>query len=101
MGLFKHLFWLAPVLMGIFYYIATTQKEHESKMDKDIAAFDRDFAIEKSGGDKEHWKKVAVQKQQELEQTQVEAQAAKEKANEIYKRLEEAQKEHDFIGDKK
>ena len=97
MGLFKHLFWLAPVIMGIFYYIASQQNKDDFEMKKHFASFDRDFAFAKSREVGDFWDIEAEKKQEEMDGLEAKVVIADKKANDALKRLEEAQKEHEFL----
>jgi len=97
MGLFKHLFWLAPVLMGIFYYISMAQNTADVKMQKDELEFDRDFAMHKAGTTSEDWLKIAKDKEQRLKEMESRVQVAQDKQDDALERLENAQNEHNFM----
>jgi hypothetical protein len=58
-GLFKHLFWLAPTLGIIFWYVMQEQHTQKAEMKLDSATFDKEFAnlnANMPGQDKKFWK---------------------------------------------
>jgi len=94
MGLFKHLFWLAPVLMGIFYYISMQQNKDSVALDKDFVEFDRDFAKQKSKKTGDYWEKLSISKQAQLDDLEIKEKEANRKAEIALQKLEKAQLEY-------
>ena len=89
MGVFKYMFWLAPVVMGIFFYVASQQQATEAKLDHEALEFDRDFAIAKSKFDSS-WEAVAEEKSDKIKKLELRAQELEKKADEAYRKLESA-----------
>jgi hypothetical protein len=89
LGIFKYLFWLAPVVMGIFFYVASQQQATEAKLNQEALEFDRDFAIAKSKFDSS-WEGVAEEKSDKIKKLELRAQALEEKADKAYAKLEQA-----------
>lgn len=98
MGFFKHILWLAPALIIIFYYVAMKQNKHEAELKKEFTEFDRDFAMSKSNNsNNEYWLDTVSKKSNELNQKQNEKDLSNSKAKIVLKKIEEAAKENGIV----
>lgn len=94
-GLWKVLFWTAPVIAFFFWYISDKQSQHEEKQDVQKLELKRDFAqmnAEFDGkGDPDYWNKRSKELEQQLEQKKTRAKVAEARVDKMMGSAHEAE----------
>jgi len=88
--MWKVLFWLAPTIAFIFWYVSQKQEQHDVKQEVRHNNFERDFAqmnaeFEGDSDNGKYWKEKA-------KRLDIEAEAKKAKAAEVEERTEKMMK---------
>ena len=98
-GMWKIVFWLAPAIAFVFWWVSQKQEQAEAKQGVRQSNFDRDFVQinaefeGKNNDNSKYWKEKAVKIDTEIEKKEKKAQEEDHRSEEMTKSLKKSEDE--------